>query len=78
MTRVFSFIGHKISPFFIRAWSAAKILISLFEASVMGWKFMITRYVIDIPVIILIAYITDKIISSIEKETIYENIKSFE
>lgn len=63
---------------FIGAWSATKIPISLFEASVMGWKFMIIRYVIDIPVIILIAYITDKIVSSIEKERIYENIKSFE
>lgn len=63
---------------FIGAWSATKVPISLFEASVMGWKFMITRYVIDIPVIILIAYITDKIILPIEKETIYENIKNLE
>ncbi|WPC43781.1 permease [Clostridium sp. JS66] len=63
---------------FIGAWSATKIPISLFEASVMGWKFMLTRYAIDIPVIILIAYITDKIISPIEKETIYKNIKNLE
>ncbi len=61
---------------FIGAWSATKIPISLFEASVMGWKFMLTRYAIDIPVIILIAYITDKIILPNEKETIYENVES--
>lgn len=59
----------------IGAWSATKIPISLFEASVMGWKFMITRYMIDIPVIVLIAYVTDKVILPKEKGTIYENVK---
>lgn len=61
---------------FIGAWSATKIPISLFEASVMGWKFMITRYVIDIPVIILMAYIINKIISQNEKKIIYDNAKA--
>lgn len=61
---------------FIGAWSATKIPISLFEASVMGWRFMLTRYIIDIPVIIIIAYIIDKIISQNEKKTIYENVKA--
>lgn len=60
---------------FIGAWSATKIPISLFEASVMGWKFMIIRYVIDIPVIILIAYLIDRIISQNDKKAIYENVK---
>lgn len=45
------------------------------EASVMGWKFMLTRYAIDIPVIVLIAYVTDKIISPHENKIIYENIE---
>jgi hypothetical protein len=48
----------------------------LFEASVMGWKFMITRYMLDIPGIIVIAYITDNIISVKEENTIYQNIKN--
>lgn len=61
---------------FVGAWSATKIPISLFEASVMGWKFMLTRYAVDIPVIILIAYITDKIISADEKKTIYKNVEA--
>lgn len=61
---------------FIGAWSATKIPISFFEASVMGWRFMVTRYIIDIPAIILIAYIIDKIIPQNEKKIIYENAKS--
>lgn len=61
---------------FVGAWSATKIPISLFEASVMVWKFMITRYVIDIPVIILMAFITNKIISENEKKIIYDNAKA--
>lgn len=70
--------GSKFSNvlIFIGAWSATKIPISLFEASIMGWKFMLIRYAIDIPVIILIAYISDKVISTHEKETIYENAKN--
>jgi uncharacterized membrane protein YraQ (UPF0718 family) len=63
---------------FVGAWSATKIPISLFEASVMGWKFMLTRYAIDIPVIILIAYVTNKIISPNEKKIIYENVEILE
>jgi uncharacterized membrane protein YraQ (UPF0718 family) len=61
---------------FIGSWSATKIPISLFEASVMGWKFMLTRYIIDIPVIILIAFITDKTISDYQREIIYKNVKN--
>jgi uncharacterized membrane protein YraQ (UPF0718 family) len=55
---------------FVRAWSATKIPISIFEASVMGWKFMLTRYMMDIPVIILIAYIVNRMVSAQEKEVI--------
>jgi uncharacterized membrane protein YraQ (UPF0718 family) len=61
---------------FLGAWSATKIPISIFEASVMGWKFMLTRYAIDIPVIILIAYIVDKVISEKDKALIYERAQS--
>lgn len=60
---------------FVGAWSATKIPISLFEASVMGWRFMLTRYMMDIPVIILIACLVNKVISAHEKEVIYENAK---
>jgi hypothetical protein len=38
----------------------------------MGWGFMITRYLIDICVIIAIAIIMDKLITIREKKLIYE------
>lgn len=58
---------------FIGAWSTTKIPMLMFEASSMGWKFMLTRFVINIPGIILIAYATEKLLSNKEKELIYNN-----
>lgn len=58
---------------FIGAWSTTKIPLLLFEASSMGWKFMLARFIVDIPGIALIAYITEKIMSKPEKELIYQN-----
>lgn len=58
---------------FIGAWSTTKIPMFLFEAASLGNKFAITRLLIDIPGIILIAYILTKIVSKKEVEQIYEN-----
>jgi uncharacterized membrane protein YraQ (UPF0718 family) len=63
-TNVFIFIG---------AWSTTKIPMLLFETSSMGWKFMITRFIIDIPGIALIAYVTEKLLNEKEKQYIYDN-----
>lgn len=63
---------------FLGAWSATKIPISLFEASVLGWKFMLIRYALDIPVLLLIAFITDKVVSQKEKDMIYEKAKNLD
>ncbi|AET68188.1 putative permease [Desulfosporosinus orientis DSM 765] len=63
---------------FIGAWSTTKIPLLLFEATSMGWKFMLTRFIIDIPGIALIAYTTDKLLSSKEKQYIYDNAVSME
>jgi len=60
---------------FIGAWSTTKIPLLLFEASTMGWRFMFTRLIIDIFVIVLIAYITEKIITIRERKMIYQNIE---
>ncbi|SFH14698.1 hypothetical protein SAMN05660649_04043 [Desulfotomaculum arcticum] len=60
---------------FIGAWSTTKIPMLLFEASSMGWKFMLARFIINIPGIILIAYIIDKMITSQEEELIYASAK---
>jgi uncharacterized membrane protein YraQ (UPF0718 family) len=65
--------GSKFSNIlvFIGAWSTTKIPMLLFETSAMGWKFMLTRFVIDIPGIALIAFLTDRILSNQDKEVIY-------
>ena len=72
--------GSKFSNIliFIGAWSTTKIPLLLFEASALGWKFMLTRFIVDIPVIALIAYITEKLLSEKEKRLIYENAAKME
>jgi uncharacterized membrane protein YdjX (TVP38/TMEM64 family) len=45
----------------------------LFEATSMGWKFMLARFIIDIPGIAIIAYITEKVLKTEEKQEIYKN-----
>lgn len=65
--------GSKLSNVLIMigAWSTTKIPLLLFEASSMGVKFMVIRFVLDIFGIIIIAYTTEKILSKEEKEEIY-------
>ena len=67
--------GSKFSNvlIFIGAWSTTKIPLLLFEASAMGWKFMLARFLIDIPGIALIAYLTEKLMSKSEKDLVYQN-----
>jgi len=57
---------------FIGAWSTTKIPMLLFETSTMGWKFMVVRFILDIFGITGIAYFTERIITTREKEIIYE------
>lgn len=70
--------GAKLSNIliFIGAWSTTKIPLLLFEASSLGWKFMITRFIIDIPGIIIIASVIEKLMNRDEKALIYENAQS--
>lgn len=65
--------GSKLSNvlIFIGAWSTTKIPMLLFEASAMGWKFMLTRFLTDIPGIAVIAYTTERILTKNEKSIIY-------
>lgn len=67
--------GSKFSNvlIFIGAWSTTKIPLLLFETSAMGWKFMLARFLIDIPGIALIAYMTEKLMSKKEKDLVYQN-----
>ena len=60
---------------FIGAWSTTKIPMLLFEISALGYKFALTRLLIDIPAIIIIAHTLSLLISKEEKDIIYEKNK---
>ncbi len=57
---------------FIGAWSTTKISMFLFELSSLGSKFAITRLIVNIPGILLIAYTIDRLLNEEEKVEIYE------
>jgi len=61
---------------FIGAWSTTKIPMFLFEISALGAKFAFTRLLIDIPGIIIIAYVISKLISKKEIHEIYKNAEN--
>jgi len=57
---------------FIGAWSTTKIPMLLFEIASLGPRFALTRFLIDIPGIIIIAYILSKLIREDEVKRLYE------
>lgn len=61
---------------FIGAWSTTKIPMLLFELSALGTVFTITRLLVNIVGIIIIAYMLKFIISKEEINSIYENARS--
>ncbi len=70
--------GSKLSNvlIFIGAWSTTKIPLLLFEASALGWTFMLTRFTVNIFVILLIAGITEKLLNTADKSEIYKRAHS--
>src|SRR5574344_2905 len=66
--------GSKLSNVFIMlgAWSTTKIPLILFEASALGLKFMLIRLAMDLVGIAVIAYITEKALSTNDKNEIYQ------
>ena len=58
---------------FLGAWSTTKIPMFLFEVASLGAKFAVTRLLIDIPGIIIIAFVLSKLISKDEIDKIYSN-----
>lgn len=58
---------------FIGAWSTTKIPMVLFEMSALGTKFTLTRLLIDIPGIIIIAYLLGAFVSKDEINEICKN-----
>ncbi|HAN20449.1 MAG: permease [Clostridiales bacterium GWF2_36_10] len=61
---------------FIGAWSTTKIPMFLFEITSLGAKFAFTRLLVDIPGIIIIAYVLSKLISKEEIEKIYKQAEN--
>ena len=61
---------------FIGAWSTTKIPMFLFEMAALGTKFAFTRLLVDIPGIIIIAYILSKLVKKQEIQKIYENAEN--
>ena len=63
---------------FIGAWSTTKIPMLLFEVASLGMQFTVTRFLIDIPGIIIIAAILAKLVSKEEVKKIYQNAEKFD
>jgi uncharacterized membrane protein YraQ (UPF0718 family) len=61
---------------FIGAWSTTKIPMLLFEISALGKSFALTRLLIDIPGIIIIAYILSAFVSKDELKELYKNAEN--
>lgn len=60
---------------FLGAWSTTKIPMFLFETSALGIGFSLSRLILNIPALIIIAYLTFKMCSPADKTDIYEKAK---
>lgn len=58
---------------FIGAWSTTKIPLLLFEASALGTRFTVTRFLLNLPVIAIIAIVTEKLLTKEDREELYES-----
>jgi uncharacterized membrane protein YraQ (UPF0718 family) len=70
--------GSRLLNVFIMlgAWSTTKIPLILFEASALGFQFMLIRLGMDLIGIVAIASFVERILSQEEKENIYQNALS--
>jgi len=62
---------------FVGAWSTTKIPMILFEATNLGWDYMLLRFVCNIIGIIIIAILLEKMIPSEERKSIYANALNY-
>lgn len=62
---------------FIGAWSTTKIPMLIFEMQAIGWRFALSRFLIDIPGIIIIAFAVKKFLSKEDIDKLYEKAKEF-
>lgn len=63
---------------FIGAWSCTKVPMLMFEITYMGLKFAFTRLLIDIPGIIIIAYLLSNLMPKKEIEEIYRRAEAMD
>lgn len=63
---------------FIGSWSTTKIPMLLFEMTSLGTRFALTRLLIDIPGIILIAVLISRFLTKEEKTAILANAENFD
>lgn len=63
---------------FIGAWSTTKVPMLMFEMNYMGMKFALTRLAIDIPGIILIAFLLNRLLSKKEIEKVYQEAENLD
>ncbi|QTL98193.1 permease [Iocasia frigidifontis] len=70
--------GSKITNVLIFICSCASIRIPLllFEVSSMGWKFTIIRFIVNIFVVMIIAFIIEKVLTEKNKKSIYDKAKN--
>ncbi|MCR4431202.1 MAG: permease [Tepidanaerobacteraceae bacterium] len=61
---------------FIGAWSTTKIPMFLFEMSALGARFAFTRLLVDIPGIIILAYLLSSFVSKNEIDEIYKKAEN--
>lgn len=57
---------------FLGAWSTTKLPMILFEFASMGTKFALTRFLVNIPGILFIAYVVNKSLNEEEIQAIYK------
>lgn len=67
--------GTKMSNImiFIGAWSTTKIPMLLYEASSMGFPFMLGRFLLNLPVILIIGYFVQKSLPLKDLQAIYDH-----
>lgn len=61
---------------FLGAWSTTKIPMFLFELSALGTRFAVTRLLVDIPGIIIIAHILSRMAGRKELKRLYQKAES--
>lgn len=61
---------------FIGAWSTTKVPMFMFEITSLGPRFAITRLLVDIIGIIVIAFVIDKLVHQDVKDSIYEQAEN--